>query len=97
MYDYGDEFRIILSSTGIEYDPDKDDKNRKKHGYSLESAAFILEREIFPFGFENPKKSVLFTRDATNSKDERRFEHLTEDDEKNVVFIITTIPLCQCK
>lgn len=91
MYDYGDEFRILFGSTGIEYDPEKDDKNRKKHKYSLESAAYILEREILPFSVSSSKKSVLFTRNAINSKDERRFEHLTEDDEKNVVFIVTTM------
>ena len=91
MYDYGGEFRILVGSTGIEYDPAKDEINRKKHKYSLESAAFILEREILPFNITSSKKSVLFTRDATNNNSERRFEHLTEDDEKNVVFIVTTM------
>ena len=36
MYDYGNQFRVILGSTKIGYDPNKDEINRTKHGYSLE-------------------------------------------------------------
>lgn len=37
-----DDFRVILGQTQIDYDPNKDETNRKKHGYSLESAADFL-------------------------------------------------------
>ena len=32
------EFRLILGRTRIEYDDNKETSNRRKHGYSLESA-----------------------------------------------------------
>ena len=38
------EFRLILGRTRIEYDENKELSNRKKHGYSLESAVHYFER-----------------------------------------------------
>ena len=36
------DFRGVFGRTKIDYDPDKEDFNRKKHGYSLQSAAISL-------------------------------------------------------
>ena len=30
------DFRVVIGSTGIGYDPNKEEINRKKHGYSLQ-------------------------------------------------------------
>jgi predicted HicB family RNase H-like nuclease len=43
-----DDFRAILGRTQIDYDPDKEKINRKKHGYSLESAVYFLTGLIIP-------------------------------------------------
>jgi uncharacterized DUF497 family protein len=80
------EFRLIIGSTGIEYDPDKEETNRKKHGYSLESAVYILERAILPLGHP-----PLFTSDPIERNGEIRHNHLAVDDQKRVVFIATTM------
>lgn len=32
------DFRLVLGRSKIDYDPGKEDVNRKKHKYSLESA-----------------------------------------------------------
>ena len=36
------DFRIIIGRTTIDYDWAKEEINRKKHGYSLESAVHFL-------------------------------------------------------
>ena len=82
----GTEFRLIIGTTGIEYDPNKEEANRKKHGYSLESAVFILERAILPLGHP-----PLFTSDPIERNGEIRHNHLAVDDQKKVVFIATTM------
>ena len=81
------DFRLIIGSTGIEYDSDKEEINRRLHGYSLESAQYILERAVDPF---SEKKALLITREVVRAG-EVRHEHLTQDDHRNVVFIVTTM------
>lgn len=44
------KFRLVFGRTRIDYDAEKDDANRTKHGYALESAVYLLQRIIFPFG-----------------------------------------------
>lgn len=39
------EFRLVFGRTRIEYDPEKDEENRRKHHISLESAVGLLERQ----------------------------------------------------
>ena len=42
------DFRVVFGNTSIDYDGAKEEINRKKHGYSLESAAYFLRRLILP-------------------------------------------------
>lgn len=42
------EFSLIFGATKIDYDPDKEDTNRRKHGYSLESAVSLLQHILLP-------------------------------------------------
>jgi uncharacterized DUF497 family protein len=37
-----EDFRLIIGSTQVDYDLAKEDTNRRKHGYSLESAVSFL-------------------------------------------------------
>ena len=40
------DFRLIIGRTKIDYDWTKEEANRKKHGYSLESAVHFLEQTL---------------------------------------------------
>lgn len=79
------DFQLVIGTTQVDYDQNKEDSNRKKHGYSLESAVHFFTRLLLPF----PQPPFL-TRDASTI-DERRHEHMTVDDQGNVVFLVTTM------
>jgi uncharacterized DUF497 family protein len=79
------DFRLIIGRSQIDFDPKKEEINRNKHGYSLESAAYLLQRWLLPV-----THSPHIIRDV--SKDgEVRHEHIGIDDDGNVVFMVTTM------
>jgi len=80
------DFRGVFGRTTIDFDPEKENGNRKKHGYSLESAADLLQRWIFPI-----PSTPFITSDPIERNAEIRHEHLGVDDSGNVVFIVTTM------
>jgi uncharacterized DUF497 family protein len=80
-----DDFRLIIGTTQIDYDLTKEAENRKKHGYSLESAVYFFSRLLLPV-----PQPPLVTWDASTEK-ERRHEHMTVDDDGKVVFLVTTM------
>lgn len=80
------DFRVIIGRTRIEYDLAKEDRNRKKHEYSLESAVHFLERLILPI-----PSPLFMTTDQFLEKKEIRHNHMTLDDEGRVVFFVTTM------
>lgn len=80
------DFRLIFGHSKIDYDPEKEENNRKKHGYSLESAVYLLERWILPI--ESPP---FITSDPIENDGEIRHQHMGLDDAGNVVFIVTTM------
>ena len=81
------EFRLVFGRTKIDYDPNKDDINRKKHGYSLESAVHLLERLLLPTGNSVPHA----VSDSFIENDEVRHMHMSLDDGGNVVIMVTTM------
>lgn len=81
------DFRVIIGRTGVVYDREKEDTNRKKHGYSLLSAVHFLERLLLPFS----KPSAFFTSEIYERNGEIRNNHLTLDDEKILVFMVTAM------
>jgi uncharacterized DUF497 family protein len=87
MYQNWDDtdFRLIIGSTGIEYDPTKEEANKRKHGYSLERATSIFERYMLPLG-----SLALFINEPIERNGEIRHNHLTLY-ERKVVFIVTTM------
>jgi len=80
------DFRVVIGRTRIEYDSTKEETNRKRHGYSLESAVHFLERLILPI-----PGSLFMTTDPFREKDEVRHNHMTLDEEGRVVFFVTTM------
>jgi uncharacterized DUF497 family protein len=78
-----EDFRLIIGSTQVDYDPNKEQANRKKHGYSLQSAIHFFERLLL---FD---PTPFISRDASTVA-ERRHEHMTVDEGK-VIFIVTTM------
>jgi uncharacterized DUF497 family protein len=79
------DFRLVLGSTAIDYDPSKELANRAKHGYSLESATFFFSRLLLPI-----PQPPYATRDAS-TESERRHEHLVVDDDGKVLFMVSTM------
>lgn len=82
-----DDFRVIFGGTKIDYDDDKEQGNRKNHGYSLASAVHFLERYVMPFSESPP----FITRNAPADHGEARHEHMTLGDDGEVVFFVTTM------
>jgi uncharacterized DUF497 family protein len=80
------DFRLIIGRSRIDYDRDKEEENRKKHKYSLESAVHFLEGMLLPLG-----RPLVATSDAIDCGGEIRHQHLTLDDSGKVVFFVTTM------
>lgn len=80
-----DDFRLVIGSTKIDYDQNKEDSNRKNHGYSLGSAVHFFTRLLLPV-----QQPPFITRD-TQTAGERRHEHMTVDDQGKIVFLVTTM------
>ncbi len=80
------EFRVVIGRTRIEYDAKKDEANRRKHGYALESAVYLLEA---CFAFFTSRR--IITSDAFIEKGEVRHMHLTEDADGTLMKIVTTM------
>jgi len=80
------DFRVVFGGTKIDYDPDKEDYNRREHEYSLASAVDLLERWIFP-----TSSTPFITSDLIKKNGEIRHQHIGVDDNGNVVFIVTTM------
>lgn len=86
------EFRVVFGQMKIDYDPGKEDINRKKHGYSLESAVLLLERLILQKVILPLCEHTPYARsDAFEEKGEARHMHMSVDDCGSVVFMVTTM------
>ncbi|EKA7417668.1 BrnT family toxin [Vibrio parahaemolyticus] len=81
------DFRLVFGGTKVEYDPEKEEINRRKHGYALESAVHYFERLLLPFS-TLPK---VITSDSFVENGEVRQMHMTLDDMGNIVIFVTTM------
>ena len=80
------EFRLVFGTTQIDWDPSKEENNRHKHSYSLESAAFLMQRLLLPVS------TVPFaTSPSKQVNGEIRHEHMTVDEDGKVLYIVTTM------
>ena len=80
------EFRLILGRTRIEYDVNKELSNRKKHGYSLESAVHYFEQQLLPIDTK-----PFITSDSFFENGEVRQMHMSLNDGGHVVLFVTTM------
>lgn len=69
------------------YDPKKEQINREKHGYSLESGVQQLERMIFRIGHPPP----CVTSNSYLEQGEVRHQHMGVDDGAHIAFMVTTM------
>jgi uncharacterized DUF497 family protein len=81
------EFKVVIGGTTVDYDPEKENVNRRKHGYSLQSAVHLFERYILPIGGAPPH----VVSDAFMENDEMRQMHMSVDDSGKVVLMVTTM------
>lgn len=81
------EFRVVFGRTCIDYDPNKDQSNQEKHGYSLEAAVRLLERMLLPIGAPPP----CMTTDGFLENGEVRHVHISVDNLGKVILIVTTM------
>ena len=80
------EFRVVIGSTQIEYDLDKEGKNREKHGYSLASAVEQLESLILS---DNDRPYIV--SNGFYESGEVRHMHMSIDDIGAVILFVTTM------
>jgi uncharacterized DUF497 family protein len=80
------EFRLVFGRSKIDYDSNKEEVNRRKHGYSLESAVHLLERVLLPV-----VNAPYAVSDAFMENDEVRHMHMSVDDGGHVVHMVTTM------
>ena len=77
-----DDFRIIPDRTQIDFDPDKEEANRKCHKYSLTCAVDILEASAL-------FQQAFITIDRIMQDGEVRHIHLAEYQNRIVQFVTT--------
>ena len=80
------DFRVVFGGSKIDFDPEKEEYNRKEHKYSLQSAVDLLERWILPI-----PSTPFITSEPIERNGEIRHQHIGVDDSGNVVFIVTTM------
>lgn len=78
------DFRLVIGSSKIDYDQNKEIINREKHGYSLESAVHLLQRLLLP-------PSPPFIHKRLTKEGEARYQLMGVDDEGYVVFMVITM------
>jgi len=78
------EFRLVFGRTRIDYDVGKEETNRAKHGYSLESACQLFERMLLPISPTPP----CCTSTAFLEGEEVRHTHMSVDDSGKVIFVV---------
>ena len=82
------DFRLVIGSSKVEFDPAKNDSNKTKHGYSFDVAIEILNKIVFPFVSSPPP---FIVKDSIEKEEELRSNMLTVDKQGNVILIALTM------
>ncbi len=81
------DFRLVFGRSKIEYDASKEETNRRKHHYSLESVVHILEGMLLAPWSNRPHA----VKEVEPMNGEVRHEHLCIGDSGEVLFMVTTM------
>jgi len=81
------DFRLVIGSSTVDFDPAKSEANKSKHGYSFEEAIKIFEKIILPISSSPP----IITKDSIEKNGEIRSNILTLDKNGKVVLIALTM------
>jgi uncharacterized DUF497 family protein len=81
------DFRLIIGSSTVDYDPNKNKANKSKHGYAFDEAITIFERILLPI-FPAPPFVV---KDSIDVNGELRSNVMTIDKQGKVILIALTM------
>jgi len=82
------DFRLVIGSTKVEFDPAKNESNILKHGYSFDVAIEFFNKIIFPFVTPPPR---FIVKDSIEKNGELRSNLLTLDKQGKVILIALTM------
>jgi len=82
------DFRLVIGSTKVEYDPAKNETNMLKHSYSFDEAIDIFNKIIFPFVTPPPP---FIVKDSIEKNGELRSNMLTLAKQGKVILIALTM------
>jgi uncharacterized DUF497 family protein len=81
------DFRLVIGSTGIDYDPSKNEINISNHGYSFDEAIAIFEQMLLPISPTPP----FMVKDSIEVNGELRSNIITIDKRGKVILIALTM------
>ncbi len=81
------DFRLVIGTTGIDYDPRKNEINISNHGYSFDEAIAIFEQILLPISSIPP----FMVKDSIEVNGERRSNIMTIDKQGKVILIALTM------
>jgi uncharacterized DUF497 family protein len=81
------DFRLVIGSTGIDYDPNKNEINISNHGYSFDEAMSIFEQILLPISTTPP----FMVKDSIEVNGELRSNIITIDKQGKVILIALTM------
>lgn len=81
------DFRLVIGSSRIDYDPKKNEINKSVHGYSFDEAIAIFEQILLPIP---PTPPIMF-KDSIEVNGELRSNIITTDKQGKVILIALTM------
>lgn len=81
------DFRLVIGSSTVDYDPNKNEINKSKHGYSFDEAIAIFERILLPI----PPTPPFMVKDSIEVNGELRSNVMTIDKQGKVILIALTM------
>lgn len=81
------DFRLVIGSSGIDYDPNKNEINISNHGYSFDEAIAIFEQMLLPISPIPP----FMVKDSIEVNGELRSNIITIDKHGKVILIALTM------
>ena len=81
------DFRLVIGSSTVDYDPNKNEINKSNHGYSFDEAIAIFERILLPI----PPIPPFMVKDSIEVNGELRSNVMTIDKQGKVILIALTM------